>query len=138
MEGSDRSASWLAFAREDLLVARLVFREGIWNQACFHSQQAAEKLLKAFLEARRGRVPKLHSLAELVTLCSENEPRAEDLREVCLLLDRFYITTRYPVALVGSLPHGMPSASDAREALTCADAVRYWVEEKLGSPVGRG
>ena len=33
------------------------------------------------------------------------------------LMDRFYIPTRYPDALPGSLPEGLPGVEDAREAL---------------------
>jgi HEPN domain-containing protein len=36
------------------------------------------------------------------------------------LLDRFYIPTRYPDALPGTLPEGMPAQKDAEEALNLA------------------
>jgi HEPN domain-containing protein len=36
---------WLIFARENLVVARIVLDEGIYNQACFHAQQCVEKAL---------------------------------------------------------------------------------------------
>ncbi|RKY56317.1 MAG: DNA-binding protein, partial [Candidatus Neomarinimicrobiota bacterium] len=37
------------------------------------------------------------------------------------LLDRFYIPTRYPNALPGSLPEGLPNAQDAKDTLTTAE-----------------
>jgi len=39
------------------------------------------------------------------------------------LLDRFYIPTRYPDALPGSLPEGLPNRDDAAEALAVARQV---------------
>jgi HEPN domain-containing protein len=39
------------------------------------------------------------------------------------LLDRFSIPTRYPDALPGSLPEGLPDQSDAVEALAVAREV---------------
>lgn len=36
---------WLIFAREDLVVAKIVLDEGIYHQACFHAQQCVEKAL---------------------------------------------------------------------------------------------
>ncbi|MBU0569329.1 HEPN domain-containing protein, partial [Patescibacteria group bacterium] len=45
----DTSSDWLYFAKTDLKVAKLVLKEKIYNMVCFHSQQAVEKSMKAFL-----------------------------------------------------------------------------------------
>ncbi len=45
----------------------------------------------------------------------------EQLLQDLLLLDRFYIPSRYPDALPGSLEDGMPSESDAKESLETAE-----------------
>jgi len=42
----------------------------------------------------------------------------DDLRLRLLLLDRYYIPTRYPDAVPGSLATGMPNQADAEEALS--------------------
>jgi HEPN domain-containing protein len=42
----EESEHWLAFAREDLCMAELALPAGIYNQACFHAQQCAEKAVK--------------------------------------------------------------------------------------------
>ena len=39
------------------------------------------------------------------------------------MLDRFYIPTRYPDALPGSLPEGLPGLDDATQALHIARQV---------------
>lgn len=46
-----KSNNWIEFAREDLMAAKLVLPEGLYNQVCFHAQQCVEKALKAFLKS---------------------------------------------------------------------------------------
>ena len=111
---------WEAFAQSDLKAARVLFVEGIWNQVCFHSQQCAEKLLKGSLPPEKR--PRSHKIADLIRL-AELPDLDEQLLQDLLLLDRFYIPSRYPDALPGSLEDGMPSGSDARESLATAKAL---------------
>jgi HEPN domain-containing protein len=40
---------WLQHADADLLSAKVLLREGIFNMVCFHSQQVVEKLFKALI-----------------------------------------------------------------------------------------
>ena len=132
MAPAERAAAWVRFAEEDLQMAGLAMEEVIWNQVCFHAQQAVEKLLKAFLEAVGERVPKMHSLAELGLRCQTREAAFAAIRDDCFLLDRFYIATWYPSAVVGSLADGMPDEKDANEALLTARTVRRFVGARPG------
>lgn len=45
-----------------------------------------------------------------------------------MLLDRFYIPSRYPDALPGTLPDGLPSRDDAKEARQTAMNLRVFLE----------
>jgi len=120
---------WLSFAREDLAAARAVQREGLWNQACFHAQQCVEKCLKAMLAQSDLPPPKTHSILELINrLAPEDLPAA---REALTELDDYYIPTRYPDALPGALPEGLPSREDAEHAVMLADQVLAEVERRL-------
>lgn len=56
---------WLKFAEEDMALAKALLKEKIYNQVCFHSQQAAEKMLKAYLKSKKIVPPRIHSLLEL-------------------------------------------------------------------------
>ena len=47
---------WLVFAQQDLRGAQVMFDEKLYNLACFHAQQCAEKALKGML-IRQGIVP---------------------------------------------------------------------------------
>ncbi len=125
---------WLAFARDDLRMAELVMTENLYNQVCFHVQQCAEKTIKALLIAQGQTPPRTHRLGDLVNLLDPNLVTAIALD--VQLLDRFYILTRYPDALPGSLPEGLPEASDAQEALSVARQVFEMVTQELRQSEG--
>lgn len=114
---------WLAFAYEDLRVAELALKEDIFNQTCFHAQQCVEKALKGVLLNHHNRTPPhLHAIAELLRLLPTGwfaEVRA-DLIET---MDNYYIPTRYPDALPGTLPEGLPGKPEAEEAVSLARIV---------------
>ena len=57
-------------------------------------------------------------MADLLTLVPANV--MADMTEEILLLDRFYISTHYPDALLGSLEDRMPNKEEAQEALDTA------------------
>ena len=88
---------WLEKADKDLTAARLLAEdEKLWEGACFHCQQAAEKALKAFLIAAGERLPRTHDLVMLIRLCSTKGPDFEKLINSAELLNPFYAGTRYP------------------------------------------
>ena len=113
--------NWLHFASEDLKVAKLTLKEEIYNQVCFHSQQCAEKAIKALILSRGIVPPKIHKLADLTNYL--NKKYFKKLIRGILSLDRYYIPTRYPDAAMGMLPSGLPTKNDAIEALNTAELV---------------
>jgi len=121
MEPSEEARRWLEFSREDLQMAELAIGGGLFNQACFHAQQCVEKCLKALLVVQGELVPRTHLIADLL---QELPPAArQTLREfetALLELDQFYIPTRYPDAVPGLLPEGLPQKHHAEEALEAA------------------
>lgn len=111
---------WLEFARQDLQMAELALKDGIYNQVCFHSQQCVEKCIKGLIADIGKAPPRTHSIVDLLSLLpTEYLPR---LREDLAQLDIFYIPTRYPDALPGSLAEGMPGKDDALDAVSAARA----------------
>jgi len=112
---------WLAFAREDLRVAEIMMPEGIYNQVCFHAQQCVEKALKSVLVRQGQAPPRTHSIKDLLNLVPQS--LLADLRDDLGRLDDFYIPTRYPDALPGTLPEGLPGKIEAEEALGLARSV---------------
>lgn len=125
----NESERWLFFAKQDLRMAELALAEGLHNQVCFHAQQCAEKALKAWLAHQGKAPPRTHSLTDLLNLLDPN-PVANIASEI-QLLDRFYIPTRYPDALPGSLPEGLPDRQDAEQALGVARQACEQIEQAI-------
>lgn len=75
---------WLAKAESDLVSAKKLFdSNGPFDAACFHAQQAIEKLLKSFLAYHGQPIPKTHDLEELQLTCLEIVP-IDDLQKIDL------------------------------------------------------
>jgi HEPN domain-containing protein len=135
-EKSSTSAAeaWLAYARDDATAAKSLVSEDLWNLVCFHAQQATEKVLKAFLRARTGDVPKVHSLAKLIELCAKIDRTFMRHKSTALLLDRYYIPVRYPESAPGILPEGLPEKKDALQAIRQMQRVIQVVSKRLKDP----
>jgi HEPN domain-containing protein len=118
---NEASQRWIAFAREDYRMALLAKEAAIYNQVCFHAQQCIEKAVKGLLVNRGIQPPRTHRLGDLLPLLDPN-PFTDKSLEI-QLMDRFYIPTRYPDALPGALPEGLPNESDADEAIQLAGFV---------------
>ncbi len=114
----NRAEDWFELAEEDRRVAEWAFQEGIYNQVCFHAQQGAEKMLKGFLRWHNQNIPKTHSLLEILSRCIDSDQTMEELRDDCRKLQAYYMPTRYPDALPGSLPEALPTENDAKKKPT--------------------
>lgn len=112
---------WLDRSESDLGYAKAGLREGYYPQACFVAQQAIEKALKGYLICRRRRYPKIHKLVELAALCKEGW--LNGFHEGLKIVDMYYIPSRYPEALPGTLPDGLPGKREATEAIELAEDV---------------
>lgn len=125
----EQTKQWLSLAKEDLKVAQIVLKERIYNQVCFHSQQTAEKLLKALIEEKQN-VPKEHRLPKLLQICINLSYKLKEFQEKLEFLDKFYTSTRYPF-IVGMLPTGSPTEKDATTALKYAEEIHSYVHSIL-------
>lgn len=77
------TAEWVKKAEGDFLTAgrELQARKSPnYDAICFHSQQCAEKYLKAVLQENDKHIPKIHNLVELMLLCEEIDSSYEMLR----------------------------------------------------------
>jgi HEPN domain-containing protein len=117
------AARWLEQARRDLDDARFAASGARWNLACFLSQQAAEKALKAFLYARGAEAVWGHSVAELCQEAAAQDAAFGALRVEAAALDQYYIPTRYPNGLPGGIPADAYVRTDAERALGLCAAV---------------
>lgn len=118
---------WLLKAEEDLNAAKslLTYGETFLSTICFHSQQAAEKYLKAFLTRHQVEFPRTHDIGELLDLIDPiDENLSGSLREV-VTLTGYSVTIRYP--------SDFPSVtvSDAHRAVRLAERVRQSILGRL-------
>jgi HEPN domain-containing protein len=71
-------------------------RRRMYDGACFHAQQCAEKYLKARLYEANVPFPPIHKLVALLDLTLAVEPLWEAHREDLAYLSNFAVTFRYP------------------------------------------
>lgn len=75
--------------------------------------------------------PRVHRLVELLILCQEQDVTFQELLTDCIVVDQYYVPTRYPNGIPGSLPDGLPGPDEAQEAILIAEIVRDFVRDKL-------
>jgi len=116
---------WLRHAWSDLELARVGRNSKILlEDLCFHSQQAAEKALKAVLVLKSVPFPKTHNIGTLLDLLSEGSNLPEEVKGSASLTD-YAVLTRYP----GDLEP--VTEEEYLEALRIAQAVVQWAERLL-------
>ncbi len=131
VRGMDEGRRWLEQALEDLKWAQLLEREGGYHLACFLAQQVAEKALKAFLYAQGEEIVLGHSIERLCELAAHYDPRFRAKAESWAILDGYYVPTRYPNSLPGSIPARIYNHEAAQNALKLAEEVVSFVKEQL-------
>lgn len=124
---------WLEAAGLDMESAEyLLPNERLTGQVAFHCQQTIEKSLKALIEEKGDRVPKIHSLSKLFDLCSAYLDSSPD-ETLIIALDSLYIESRYPGEF-RLLPEGKPTQKQAQLFYDFANdvysSVRHHLENK--------
>jgi HEPN domain-containing protein len=130
-EPESEAKRWLLQAKYDLNDADFSFEGERFNLACFLSQQAAEKALKAYLIANK-KEPWGHSVAELCEAASVLDEHFKNIKKRAATLDIYYIPTRYPNGLPGGIPSEAYQNEDAQRALSICNEVIDLVEKKIG------
>ena len=88
---------WFKRADEDELSINAILSEkGAPSTVCFLSQQMAEKYLKGFLVFFNKPFAKVHDLLVLETLLLDEAKDIQSIHEDLVILNRYYIETRYP------------------------------------------
>lgn len=124
---SDLARQWLKKAESDLLNADNNLRADKipFDTVCFHCQQAAEKLLKAYLVGKSHPYPFTHDLLLLLQQVLPVDTNAEKLRDALSLLMPYAVEIRYPDEAYE------PTEEDAKEARAAAEEVRSWLRASL-------
>jgi HEPN domain-containing protein len=122
---------WVRKAEADWKGARRLARgkEPLYDLACFHCQQSAEKYLKSLMEELGIHIPKTHDLEKLSNLLTPHHAALRSLRRGTRFLTEFAISPRYPGENAGK--------RDTQAALRWAERVREACRVLLGIRVRR-
>lgn len=120
----DETCRWVRQASQDLRAAEAIAPE-LPAPALFHCQQAAEKLLKAFLTWHQTAFRKTHELGELAAACARIDATLGPALEPGIALSKYAWQFRYPGA-----PYD-PDADEAAVGLALARQVRAEILKRL-------
>lgn len=89
---------WLSKADEDVRAADLMLlaEPPLVEQAAFHCQQAAEKIIKGLLVATAISVPRTHDVERLADLATPSYPALRPLMDELVQTTAWNAATRYP------------------------------------------
>lgn len=129
----DRSRDWFGQAERDLEHAEASICHCHFEWACFASQQAAEKAVKALILARGGEAWG-HSVLWLLESLPDELPCDEALLDRGRRLDRLYILPRYPNGFDQGRPADYYTREDADGAIADARAILEYCRGHLPGP----
>jgi HEPN domain-containing protein len=118
---------WIEKAEGDYNSAEREFRARNlpnYNDVCFHTQQMAEKYLKAVLQENGLETPRSHNLIDLMVLCVQGDETLMDIKTNLKNLNDYAVIFRYPGENA--------EREEAREALKTAREVRKFLRKIFG------
>jgi len=123
--------AWLEKASHDLESARLLPtpQPPILDTACFHCQQAAEKLIKALLIWHECEPPRTHSLEKLFDAALPLDGRLVEHRSPCERLSAYAVEIRYPDSAAE------PTLEKAKAAFEAAESFFEFIVTSVPPPV---
>ena len=132
--GLEAAAEWMALADSDRQTAEeLKARRP--HIACYHSQQAAEKAVKALYVAHQVPFPFTHSIAELIDGLAETHPSLRTRRSAGVTLTLYEVHTRYVNLQTGINPLKEFRAEDAENAVQLATDIVNECQQIYGAMV---
>ncbi len=121
---ADLVRGWLRKAESDLTAMRASSQAGALDAACFHAQQAVEKVLKAYLIFHSVDFPFTHNLSKLVEHCVVIDSSFEEIFPKVEPLTPYAVETRYDYEF-------WPSNSTVTDTQSTAIAVCQFVKDRL-------
>ncbi|MBN1418662.1 MAG: HEPN domain-containing protein [Planctomycetes bacterium] len=126
---ANRVADWLRQSERDLEAARTTFAASQFDWACFAAQQAAEKALKALYGAHHAEGWG-HVLRRLIEDLADDEPGLLEYLEKAMILDKYYIPTRYPNGLADGAPADAYTRTEAEQAIAHAEDIARFCQTR--------
>ena len=126
----NRWKDWYEQGKRDRERAEIDLRYKYYEWACFTSQQATEKVVKA-LALKIGVTLWGHSVTEMLKFLVARVPIPENIIDSAKTLDLYYIPARYPNGFPAGKPADYFTETHAREAIDAADRVIGFCEGLL-------
>ncbi len=123
----DETAKWLQYADENLLSARVLLENRLFNPCLQSVQQSVEKFMKTLLVERTMPLKRTHSINELKAMLSEEGIHIDLSEDECDLLDSIYLPSKYPLG--GALPNFEPDIEICQRCVAIAERVSLSVRE---------
>ncbi|KPL05397.1 MAG: DNA-binding protein [candidate division Zixibacteria bacterium SM1_73] len=125
---------WLKKGESDLKAAKILLGTEVddYFSCAFHSQQAAEKFLKAFLVCHQIEFRKTHDLDELLNLTDSADSSLRQEIGSCVWLSPYGVEFRYP----GEYP--VVDHNTAEKAYKESELVRQAVMKRLEEFLSKG
>lgn len=117
---------WLLKADHDLKSAELLVKNSeLLDTSIYHTQQCAEKALKAFLVYHEQEIEKTHHLKIILERCILIDESFTGLTEHAIFLTPFATGFRYPDDWM------MPDLADVEQAILSAGEIYSFIKEKI-------
>lgn len=118
---------WLCAAEQDFASAKkLMIGDDTPSTAIYHTQQVAEKSLKAFIIFKGLECPFEHDLGKLLKSCVKQDPSFIQLKKAAEELSPYYIKSRYPDDCLY-----VPTKTEIIRAIKLAKQVLNFVKSKV-------
>ena len=114
-------------AGNDLKDAKILYNsnEASAEGICFHCQQAVEKYLKAHLVYNNKEINKTHDISELLEYCKSIDNVFSKLEKLNIDdMTNYAVIVRYDDIIE-------PTREDAKEAISIAEQVKTFINEKI-------
>jgi HEPN domain-containing protein len=120
--GIKAASEWIALAHSDYEAAQFL-SPAKPHLACYHSQQAAEKALKALYVAYGIPFNFVQAIGELMDGLKDRHPQLQQLRKYAAVLTLYEANTRYINVSTGTNPMKEFTEENAREAIQMAQEI---------------
>lgn len=123
----DIAGEWFKIGDDEFAFGEVNLEENdkFYAHINFLFHQSVEKYLKGYLVAHKIKPAKTHDNASLCVACAKINKEFYDLIDKCSSLNKYYITSRYPVH------YEIYNRQDAKEACKTAKEIILFVKKNL-------
>lgn len=125
----NETKEWIKFSEENLLSAKLLLENYLFNPCLQNIQQSVEKALKSIIIEKSIRFIKTHSITDLKYYLQSNSIFIDISDEECDFLDTIYLPSKYPLGSV--LPDYNPDNEICDSYIQVAERILDFVKYLL-------